>query len=118
MGNLGMPELILILLVILIFFGAKKIPEIAQGLGKGIREFRKASKDIQDEIEKEIKLTPEVSSSSLKDKCFYCKSPTQAGAKFCPSCGKSLEPPRCAKCGTLNTLGNNFCSNCGEKVAA
>lgn len=116
MGNLGMPELILILLVILIFFGAKKIPEIAQGLGKGIREFRKASRDIQDEIEKEIKLTPENASASLKDKCFYCKSPVVAGAKFCPSCGKSLEPPRCHKCGTLNTLGNNFCSSCGEKI--
>jgi len=52
MGNLGTPEILLILLVILIFFGAKKIPELAQGLGKGIREFRKAARDIQDEIEK------------------------------------------------------------------
>ena len=41
--------------VILIFFGAKKIPELAQGLGKGIREFRKAARDIQDDVEKEIK---------------------------------------------------------------
>ncbi len=53
MGPIGTPELILILLVILIFFGAKKIPELAQGLGKGVREFRKAAKDIQDEMEKE-----------------------------------------------------------------
>jgi sec-independent protein translocase protein TatA len=36
----------------LIFFGAKKIPELAQGLGKGIREFRKASREVQDELEK------------------------------------------------------------------
>jgi sec-independent protein translocase protein TatA len=53
MGSLGAPELILIFLVILIFFGAKKIPDLAQGLGKGIREFRKAMKDVQDEIEQE-----------------------------------------------------------------
>jgi len=52
MGNLGTPEILLILIVILIFFGAKKIPELAQGLGKGLREFRKAARDIQDEIEK------------------------------------------------------------------
>ena len=53
--NLGTPEILLILLVILIFFGAKKIPELAKGLGKGLREFRKAARDVQDEIEKEIK---------------------------------------------------------------
>jgi sec-independent protein translocase protein TatA len=49
-GNLGTGEVIIILLIILVFFGAKKIPELAQGLGKGIREFRKAAKDIQDDI--------------------------------------------------------------------
>lgn len=49
--NLGAPELILIFLVVLVLFGAKKIPELAQGLGKGIKEFRKAMKDVQDEVE-------------------------------------------------------------------
>ena len=48
MGNIGATELILILLVVLVFFGSRKIPELAQGLGKGIREFRKAAKEIQD----------------------------------------------------------------------
>jgi len=52
MGNLGMPELILIVVICMLLFGAKKIPELAQGLGKGIREFRKAARDIQEEIEK------------------------------------------------------------------
>lgn len=50
-GNLGTTEILLIMLFILIFFGAKKIPDLAQGLGKGIREFRKAARDIQEEIE-------------------------------------------------------------------
>ena len=49
MGNIGTSELILILLVILVFFGSKKIPELAQGLGKGIREFKKATREIQDD---------------------------------------------------------------------
>ena len=52
LGNLGTGEIILILLIVLIFFGAKKIPELAQGLGKGLREFRKAAREVQDEIEK------------------------------------------------------------------
>ncbi len=54
-GNLGTPEILVILLFILIFFGAKKIPDLAQGLGKGIREFRKAARDIQEDVEKEVK---------------------------------------------------------------
>ncbi|MCX7985078.1 MAG: twin-arginine translocase TatA/TatE family subunit [Bacteroidetes bacterium] len=52
MGNIGGQELFIILLIVLIFFGAKKLPELARGLGQGIREFRKAAKDVQDEVEK------------------------------------------------------------------
>ena len=48
MGNLGPTELILILLVVIVFFGAKKIPELAQGVGKGIREFKKATREIEE----------------------------------------------------------------------
>jgi sec-independent protein translocase protein TatA len=55
MGPIGGQELFLILLIVLIFFGAKKLPELAKGLGQGIREFRKAAKDVQDEVEKETK---------------------------------------------------------------
>ncbi|MFC1526500.1 twin-arginine translocase TatA/TatE family subunit [Candidatus Latescibacterota bacterium] len=44
-------EWILIVLVVLLVFGAKRIPEMAQGLGKGIREFRKAVHEVQDEVE-------------------------------------------------------------------
>ena len=55
LGNFGTGEILLILLFVLIFFGAKKIPELAQGLGKGIREFRKATRDIQEDVEKEVK---------------------------------------------------------------
>ena len=54
MFGLGPGELILIFIVILLLFGAKKIPEIAQGLGKAVREFRKATRDIQEAVEKEV----------------------------------------------------------------
>jgi sec-independent protein translocase protein TatA len=59
-GNLGGGEVLLILVFVVIFFGPKKIPEIAQGLGKGIREFRKATKEIQDAVEHEVKQTKDV----------------------------------------------------------
>ncbi len=51
-AGIGAQELLLILLVVLLLFGAKKIPELAQGLGKGIREFRKAVRDTKEELEK------------------------------------------------------------------
>ena len=51
-GGIGAQELVLILLVVLLLFGAKRIPEIAQGLGKGISEFKKAMRDTKDEIDK------------------------------------------------------------------
>ncbi|MBX2821399.1 MAG: twin-arginine translocase TatA/TatE family subunit [Rhodothermaceae bacterium] len=50
MGGIGSMELIVIFLVILLVFGAKRIPEIARGLGKGIREFKTATKEIKDEL--------------------------------------------------------------------
>jgi sec-independent protein translocase protein TatA len=55
MGNLGATEIILIVLVILVFFGAKKIPELARGLGQGIREFKKATKEVSNDVEEEVK---------------------------------------------------------------
>jgi sec-independent protein translocase protein TatA len=53
MGSFGFPELIIIFLVLLLVFGAKRIPEIARGIGKGIREFKDATNEISREIEAE-----------------------------------------------------------------
>jgi len=52
-GGIGAQELLLILLIILLLFGARKIPEIARGLGKSVAEFKKGTKDLEDEIKKE-----------------------------------------------------------------
>ena len=57
LSGLGGWEILLILLVLLIFFGARKIPELARGLGRGIREFKDATKEIKDEIEEGVKDT-------------------------------------------------------------
>jgi sec-independent protein translocase protein TatA len=52
-GIFGGWEIILILAVVLILFGAKKLPELAKGLGQGIKEFKKATREVTDEIQKE-----------------------------------------------------------------
>ena len=48
--NLGGGEIILILALVLILFGAKKLPELAKGLGQGIKEFKKATREVTDEV--------------------------------------------------------------------
>ena len=50
MGSLGPMEILLIFLAILLIFGAKRIPEIARGMGKGIKEFRSATREISNEL--------------------------------------------------------------------
>ncbi len=66
MGNLGTTEILLIVLVVLIFFGAKKIPELAQGLGKGIREFKKATREIESDVNDEVKKIDEKPAEAKK----------------------------------------------------
>jgi len=53
MFGIGMPELLVILVIILVIFGAGKLPQIGEGLGRGIRNFKKATKD-----KEEIDVTP------------------------------------------------------------
>ena len=72
MFGIGTTELVIIMFIILLIFGAKKLPELAQGLGKGIREFKKASTDIQDELsmntpDEQIKSTESEKKDDKKD---------------------------------------------------
>lgn len=59
LGGLGGGEIFLILLVVLLIFGGKKIPELARGLGKGIREFKDASSGLDKDEEKKERKKPE-----------------------------------------------------------
>jgi sec-independent protein translocase protein TatA len=56
--NLGGGEIILILALVLILFGAKKLPELAKGLGTGIKEFKKATREVTDEVQNAVDDTP------------------------------------------------------------
>jgi sec-independent protein translocase protein TatA len=52
-GGIGAQEILLILLVLILLFGARKIPEIARGLGKSVSEFKKGIREVDEEIKKE-----------------------------------------------------------------
>jgi sec-independent protein translocase protein TatA len=56
--NLGGGEIVVILALILILFGAKRIPDLAKGLGQGIKEFKKATREVTDEIQNSANYTP------------------------------------------------------------
>ena len=62
MGNIGFPELVVIFVVALLVFGPKRLPELGRSLGRGIAEFRRASTDLKNSIEREIE-TAELPSS-------------------------------------------------------
>ena len=66
-------ELFIVALAIVLLFGSKKIPEIARGLGKGIREFKNATSDIQEEIRK--------TSKEIKDQADVSVNPTSSKKK-------------------------------------
>ena len=53
MGRLGVPELVIILVIIILIFGANRLPDIGRGIGKGIRNFKDASKDGEEQARKE-----------------------------------------------------------------
>ncbi len=75
--NIGFGELFLIIIVLIVFFGPKRIPDIAQSIGKGIREFKKAMKDVQDEVSKSINEAPRPASRDQKS-----VSPPDEGKKL------------------------------------
>ena len=68
--NLAGPDLIVILLIILVLFGAKKLPELARGMGKALREFKKAAGDVEQEFKRAIDELPEKTPTS------YLKAPS------------------------------------------
>jgi TatA/E family protein of Tat protein translocase len=86
MGPIGMPELIIILVIALIIFGPRKLPELGKSLGKSLNEFKRASADLQNTLEQEIKLEEQKEQSAKvkerieRDKTADIASATAAAA--------------------------------------
>lgn len=76
-GMLGGWEIILIMAVILLLFGAKKLPELAKGLGQGIKEFKKATTDVQRDLQSalEEENTPPPAPKNLPEKTEVAQAP-------------------------------------------
>lgn len=92
--GLGPLELVIILLVLVMIFGASRLADLGGSLGKGIREFKKNVQDDDD--------APLASSAS----------------EPAVSANGTLSAVRCASCGTLNVAGAKHCNNCGAAIVA
>ncbi len=64
--NLAGPDLIVILLIVLVLFGAKKLPELARGMGQAVKEFQKAKDEFNDELHKAGKSDTQVAKPDVK----------------------------------------------------
>ncbi len=65
-GPIGWPEIIVILIIALLLFGAKRLPEIGKSMGKAIREFKKSFKDVTDELDEDELSKPEEKNTQNK----------------------------------------------------
>jgi len=90
MFGLGMPELLVILVIALLVFGAGKLPEIGSSLGKAIKGFKEAADKREPEPpEPRGEVKGDVKAPAGKT-CPSCGRAAQADAVFCPGCGKKL----------------------------
>jgi sec-independent protein translocase protein TatA len=74
-GSIGMPELIIILVIALIIFGPRKLPELGKSLGRSLNEFKKASTDLQNTLEQEIKIEEQKEEASKREEEASKKAP-------------------------------------------
>src|SRR5262249_13628428 len=94
MFGLGSQELMVILVIALFLFGAQKLPELARGLGKSGREFKKATEERPDEppVSGAVRSSPPDSMPA----CAACQTPLRADWAHCPHCGAPVATPTSA----------------------
>ena len=92
--NLAGPDLIIILLIVLVLFGAKKLPELARGMGQAVKEFQKAKDEFSDELNKAGKSETETAKSEVRSaESTVPRIETQAaGSEARPDANQAITP--------------------------
>jgi sec-independent protein translocase protein TatA len=93
-GSIGMPELIIIFVIALIIFGPRKLPELGKSLGKSIAEFKKASNELRNTLEEEIRI--EEQKESTAKQAAAAQAAAAATATPTPTPAPHTEPVRTA----------------------
>jgi sec-independent protein translocase protein TatA len=92
--NLAGPDLIVILLIVLVLFGAKKLPELARGMGQAVKEFQKAKDEFSDELHKAGKTdaTAKTDVQTAQSTVPRIESPPPAGSDMRPDPNQAIAP--------------------------
>jgi len=94
LGSIGMPELIIIFVIALIIFGPRKLPELGKSLGKSIAEFKKASNELRNTLEEEIRIEEQKEATAKQTATAQVAVPPPAPAA--PTPAPHTEPVRAA----------------------
>jgi sec-independent protein translocase protein TatA len=88
---LGYQELLIILVIVLVLFGANRLPELAKSLGKSVKEFKKGvdTEPAEDKTQKPVSDVA-VTAAVAPRTCAYCKAPLEATWSHCPRCGTAV----------------------------
>src|SRR3954447_21518069 len=105
--HLGPMELVIILVIALMVFGAGKLPEVGSALGKGIKEFKKATTD---------ESAREIAASTATPAPAPPVTQPVAAATTPASTGDATSGGFCPKCGTQAAPGGRFCASCGASL--
>lgn len=102
-GPLGLPELAIIAFIVVLVFGVGRLPEVGGAVGKGIREFRKATKD---DPPSDASALPGAAAPDATTSATAAETTASADSIFCPECGGK------------NVRGAKFCAHCGHGIGA
>lgn len=111
MPQLGPWELIIVLLIVVVVFGAGRLAEIGGALGKGIREFRSATKEGDD-----VKAGPVATATAAMPTTASVPAAGTSVAGTAPAAAAAGENT-CPSCGTVNPATQAFCGQCGTRLA-
>jgi TatA/E family protein of Tat protein translocase len=109
-------ELVIILLVLVMLFGATRLADLGGSLGKGIKEFRQAVKDDDEAPAAKASAAP---AAPVSNGAATTAAPGNGAATAAPASGgvETVQAIKCPACGALNTMGSKHCNQCGASIA-
>ena len=90
-GSIGMPEMIIILVIALIIFGPRKLPELGRSLGKSLAEFKRASNELKNTLEEEIRLDEQRSTIEAQKAAAPASPTSTPTVSHDPATGNPIE---------------------------
>jgi sec-independent protein translocase protein TatA len=118
LGPLGVPELLIIAFIVILVFGVGRLPEVGGALGKGIREFRKSTREEDDESPPGGNSAAVAATSGGGAASADVSMPDRLSADVAPPPAQSADVVFCGECGARNPRDAKFCAECGKSITA